>query len=562
MLHKEYADMSELPKSQYAVQLVGPDKPVLNKQKQVHKPGPHQITCRVEAVGLCFSDLKLLKQFSGHARKAEIISGIDPQILAEIPSYMPGDKLTVPGHEAVVRVAAVGQGVQTFKVGQRFLVQTDYRWLPTAESNASFGYNFEGALQEYVLMDERIITSPAGESMLIPVPEDLSASAVGLIEPWACVEDAYASKERRQIKAGGKMLIVADVEVEAVTLRNLFSKYGRPESITWAGESPEPELANFGLSSDVDVSQLPDAAYDDIIYFGSNAKKAASLFPKVGAKGLFNIVQCGGRFGEDVTTQVGRVHYGGIRITGTTGSNPAESMQHIPISGEIRKGDRVNVVGAAGPMGLMHVIRNICQGVESVSIFAGDVDDQRLAVLANIAGPVAEEHGVPCRIYNPTKDSVEQTFSYVALMAPVPQLVTAAVATGAEGAIINIFAGIPATVTARINLDAYIEKRLYFIGTSGSVLEDMRTVLAKVVSRRLDTNVSVAAVSGLDGACDGIRAVENRQIAGKIVVYPSCKGLGLTPLDKLTETMPEAAAELADGLWTKNAEEKLLDKYK
>lgn len=83
--------MTDLPERQYAVQLVGPDQLVLNRSKKVFRPGRHQILCRVEAVGLCFSDLKLLKQFSSHVRKSEIVSGIDLQVLGEIPSYVPGE---------------------------------------------------------------------------------------------------------------------------------------------------------------------------------------------------------------------------------------------------------------------------------------------------------------------------------------------------------------------------------------------------------------------------------------------------------------------------------------
>ena len=439
--------MSDLPKTEYAVQLVGPDKPVLNKEKEIVEPGAHQVVCRVEAVGLCFSDLKLLKQFSSHARKTAITGGIAPAILEEIPSYKPDDLPTVPGHEAVVRVAAVGPGIDKIKAGDRFLVQTDYRWLPTADSNASFGYNFEGALQEYVLMDERVITSPQGESMLIPVPEELSASAVALIEPWACVENAYACIERTAIKAGGKMLVVADVEVSDETLISLFDKYGKPTDVTWIGKSPHLEIADVGLNTGGDISQLPDAGFDDVIYFGSDAAKAEALFPKVAAKGLFNIVQCGGKFGKNVVTQVGRVHYGGIRLIGTTGSDPAEAMEYIPTTGELRKDDKVQVVGAAGPMGLMHVVRDLCQGVEGVSVYAGDLDDDRLAVLGKIVEPVAQKNGVTCRIYNPTKDNLDDEFDYIALMAPVPQLVAGAVKAGADSAIINIFAGIPATVS-------------------------------------------------------------------------------------------------------------------
>jgi hypothetical protein len=72
-------------------------------------------------------------------------------------------------------------------------VQTDYRWLRTPGGERGFGYDLEGALQEYVLLDERIITSPEGESMLIPVPEKFSASAIALVEPWARVEDSCAT---------------------------------------------------------------------------------------------------------------------------------------------------------------------------------------------------------------------------------------------------------------------------------------------------------------------------------------------------------------------------------
>ena len=553
--------MADLPETQYAVQLVGPDELVLNKSKEVFRPGRHQILCRVEAVGLCFSDLKLLKQFSSHVRKSEIVAGIGSEVLKEIPSYVPGEAATVPGHETVVRIEAIGPGVEKFKSGGRFLVQTDYRWLRTASSNGAFGYNFEGALQEYVLMDERVITSPEGDPMLLPVGDELSGSAVALVEPWACVENAYVSKERRTVKAGGQMLIVSDVAVSNDDIVSFLVKYGEPARIT---QKSVPLPAVWGLKVPVveasDISKLEDGVFDDVIYFGSNPDTVQALFGKVATCGLLNIVLCGGKFDRHVVTTVGRVHYGGIRIIGTTGSAPAESMEVIPETDEIRPGDKINVIGAGGPMGMMHVIRNICQGVEGVSVFASDVDDNRLATLTRIAAPLAKKNGVEYKAYNPTKEAAPAAFDYTALMAPIPDLVAASVRSAAERGLINIFAGIPATVTAGIDLDAYIEKRLYFIGTSGSTLDDMKRMLAKAAGR-LDTNVSVAAVCGLDGATKGIRAIENRSIAGKIIVYPACKGLDLVLLGELNEKMPEVAKCLNNGLWTRAAEQKLLQSF-
>ena len=554
--------MANLPQTQCAVQLVGPDELVLKTSKEVVRPGRCQILCRVEVVGLCFSDLKLLKQFSSHVRKGKIVSGIEQNILSQISSYVPGDAPTVPGHETVVRIAAVGPDVQNFKPGERYLVQTDYRWLRTNGSNAAFGYNFEGALQEYVLMDERIITSPEGDSMLIPVSQSLSASAIALVEPWACVEHAYASKERQSLKMDGRMLVVADVGPSEDAFRNLFNRYGRPSQITWLSQSTVPTELNIAINKAASIPELKDNGFDDIIYFGSNAETVESLFAKVAAQGLLNIVLCGGKFGRDVVTMVGRVHYAGIRIIGTAGTEPAESMENIPENGEIRPSDKINVIGAGGPMGIMHVIRNICQPVEGIGIFAGDVDQTRLDALTKIAAPLTRKNRVELSSYNPAKEEITEAFNYTILMAPIPDLVAASLRSAADRGIINIFAGIPATVTAKLDLDAYIRKQLYFIGTSGSVLADMKRVLAKVESGRLDTNICVAAVCGLDGAVEGIRAVENRLVPGKIVVYPSCKGLKLAPVDNLQAQIPKVGECLTEGLWTQKAEDTLLELYK
>ncbi len=549
----------QIPQTQSAVQLIGPDQLTLNTSKKVVPPGPYQILCRVEAVGLCFSDLKLLKQFSAHARKTRIISGIEKGILDEIPSYMPDDKPTVPGHEAVVRVWAVGDKVTGFKPGQRYLVQTDYRWLPTANSNGSFGYNFEGALQEYVLMDQRVITSPQGESMLIPASEKLSAAAIALVEPWACVEDAYAVRERRTLKAGGRMLIAADSPVKPAVLQKLFQQFGKPAGIIWVSSTAVPTGLEVPVKRVERVDDLNDAVFDDILYFGSDPAVVESLFAKLAARGLMNIVLCGGRLGRGVVTYVGRVHYGGIRIIGTMGSDPAESMKTIPATGEIRPGDQINVIGAGGPMGVMHVVRNVCQGIPDVTVYAGDLDDRRLALLDKITQPLADKNKVGYHSYHPAKNAPAEEMDYIVLMAPVPKLVVEAVKSAGKGGIINIFAGIAATVTCEIDLQRYIEKQQYFIGTSGSILEDMKTVLQKVESGSLDTNISVAAVSGLEGAVEGIRAVEKQLIPGKIIVYPACRGLGLTLLEELQTKKVSAAKGMKEGVWSLAAEGALLE---
>ncbi len=551
----------DIPKKERAVQLTGQKKVKFNPSKKVYQPKADQLLCKVEAVGLCFSDLKLLKQFSDHARKAPVVSGINPEALSEIPSYVPNDEATVPGHEAVVRIVAIGDGVEDFQVGQRFLVQADYRWLKTENSNGAFGYNFEGALQEYVLMDKRVITSPEGDSMLLPVSDDLSASSVALVEPWACVEDAYVSKERCKLMEGGKLLVAADEMIEENVLGHLFNKYDEPEDVTLVYKEGAPKELVDAKRAET-VKELPDGMFDDVIYFGSNAETAEILFDKVANKGLYNIVLCGNKFDRNLKAQVGRVHYGGIRVIGTAGSDPTESMEYIPGTDELRENDKISIVGAGGPMGLMHVVRSICSGIEGVSVYASDLDDSRLEMLRKVAVPFAEKNGVEFQTYNPQKTQVTGKFDYISLMAPVPALVTQSVVDSAERGIVNIFAGIPASVTAQVDMNEYIRKQVYFIGTSGSVLDDMKIVLSKVQSGQLDTDVSVAAICGLEDAPKGIKAVEERSIAGKILVYPDCTGLKLTELTELKDKLPGVAEKLQNGVWNKEAEKALLETYK
>src|SRR3954452_3293527 len=261
------------PKKQYAVQLVGPGQLKLNTSKDVVQPGPYQILAKVECVGLCFSDLKLLKQFDQHARKSGVVRGVDENALREMTNYVPGDKPTVPGHEVTCRIVAVGEKVKHHKVGERCLVQTDYRDLPTANSNAAFGYNFEGALQEYVLMDERVVFDKAGERFLIPVPEELSASAVALVEPWACVEDSYGNEERQTVKAGGKMLVVVEPGSSEGGINDI-TRSSKPGCLT------RVEVGK--------IAELPNEGFDDIVYFGANKATIDVLNDKLAPRGMMN----------------------------------------------------------------------------------------------------------------------------------------------------------------------------------------------------------------------------------------------------------------------------------
>lgn len=532
--------MSEIPTTQKAIQYVGADEFVV-ADKAVHMPGAHQVLLKIEACGICFSDTKLLHQFAAHPRKGEVASGLSAQVLESIPSYAPLDRPTVPGHEPVGRVVAVGEGVEHFAVGDRLLVQADWKHLPTASSNAAFGYNFEGGLQEYALVDERCVVTPRGEKFLLPVAEEPSAAAVGLIEPWATVEGSYAWPERQGLAPGGRVLVVVDegAAVEGV------------DALVAAAGSAEVVRADASLDG---VS----GRFDDIVYAGTSAGMIERLEPMLAVRGMFCLVLGGRTIERRVNVDVGRVHYDFIRYCGTIGTNVAEAYARVPKNGALRPGDRVAIIGAAGPMGLMHTVRDAVAGVADLSIDAADVNDDRLNHLQDQVDPVAGPHGVPVRYVNSTQTPLSGPYDHVTCLVPVPAVMASAVDLAGENSIVNAFAGIAAGTLVELDVQGMVERNVFILGTSGSELADMATVLGMIESGVLDTTIALDAITGMAGFADAITSVIERTSSGKIMVFPSLPDLGLTRLVDLPSVLPHVADQLVDGRWTPAAESALL----
>ncbi len=528
-------------KTQHAIQFTGVGEIVHNDSKPVDPVGPHQMMLQVEACGICFSDTKLLNAFDSHPRKAEVVSGIDPAALEEIPGYKPGAAATVPGHEPVGRIVEVGEKVTKFKEGDRVLVQADWKHLRTPKSNGAFGYNFEGALQEFVVIDERCVVSPDGEEFLIHVSDGPSAAAVGLIEPWATVEGSYAWQERNHVAEGGRLLVISDGG--NIGLEELIKDNAPGEIVT--------------VTSDA-IAAMEGQVFDDIIYYGADADVVEALAALLSTRAVLCVVLEGEELQRKVALDIGRVHYDFIRFCGTTGDNPADGYAWIPATGELREGDKVAIIGAAGPMGQMHTMRALTSDVADISVAGTDLSDERLHHLSRIVGPVAKERGIPLEIINTGSTELQGGYTHINCMVPVAELVAQAVDIAAEGAIINAFAGIPAGTLGDFDLQGIIERRIFMLGTSGSDVSDMRTVLDKIEKGIIDTHISLDAVTGMAGFSDAIDAVVNRTAGGKIMVYPMLHDLPLTRLVDMAEELPHVAAELKDGVWTKAAEEALL----
>ncbi len=121
-------------------------QPLVIEEVPVPEPGPGQIVVKVEASGVCHTDL--------HAAEG------DWPVKPKLP--------LIPGHEAVGYVAAVGSGVKNVKEGDRVGVP----WLHTAcghcehcldgwetlcTQQKNTGYSVDGGYAEYVLADPNYV---------------------------------------------------------------------------------------------------------------------------------------------------------------------------------------------------------------------------------------------------------------------------------------------------------------------------------------------------------------------------------------------------------------------
>ena len=151
--------------------------------------GPDELLIRHDAIGLCFSDIKVIKQGPNHPRIGRDMVK-EPVVL---------------GHEVSLTVVGVGENLRDeYKVGDRFIVQAE---INVKGFNMAYGYRLQGGLSGYNVIDQRILNGDDG-NYLIPVQPATGYAESALTEPWACVTAAYGLKYRTGLKAGGVAWIV------------------------------------------------------------------------------------------------------------------------------------------------------------------------------------------------------------------------------------------------------------------------------------------------------------------------------------------------------------------
>ena len=530
----------------------------------VPKPGPRQVLCRVDAVGLCFSDVKMILAGPNH-----------PRILGRDLKNQP----TRGGHELSLTVAAVGPGEEAdYRVGDRFILQAD---VYHEGRGMAVGYVIPGGMAEYWLCPEEVLHGDEG-SYLIPIAKDgMNLAEAALVEPWSCIEASYRIRARTGPRAGGRVRVVNaaggtnrpeglphDCEVVVI---DAGDPAAAAESIRAALEATRGASRGDGLDIFGDIGSLP--GFDDLIVTGAGEHSRDLVEAALEAlrRGGILCLLGPGELPHEVTIDVGRVHYQDL---GIVAGDTVDGAYNANVREELKAGGTCFMTGAGGPMGQMHVQRAVEHEAPPAIVVVSDLSQERLDYTRERLGPVARERGVELVFLNPkdfaSPDEFERDlmshagpdgFDDINISAPAAFLVGAAVRQAGPGCVVNIFAGVPVGTKTGLDLDPVARKHVRMVGSSGSRVNDMKAVVAKVESSALNTSRSLAAIGGLAQLLEGLKALKENRFPGKTVIYPGVPDLPLTLVSETPATMPAVGGKLSEGgIWTKAAEEAFLER--
>ena len=533
----------------------------------VPEPGTDQLLVRVDSVGMCFSDVKLITQGGSHPK-------LYNRDLTQLPTRL--------GHEVTVTIIKVGEQLKDrYYPGQRVAVQPD---IYQDGKSTAYGYTVPGGLIQYHLIGPEVLDTDAG-ACLLPLEGDMGYAEASLLEPWGCVVAAYTQRRRLEPKTNGIMWIVGQ---PGDSREYTFSKgLQAPDTIvlTDVGNSVK-KLVEQTSATILTRDALDSSAYgalvdeltagrgfDDIVMLDPRSATAVhEIAQYIARRGTMNLV---GQQPLDglVQADVGRLHYDYIAFIGNQGPDIAESYGEARNRCELQKNGAAVFIGAGGPMGQMHVQRAIELPDGPNLVIATEVNENRLQAVQERFAPLAAKHDVELLVYNPTTaeqsiyEFVMQATDHigaddVVVSVPVANVMAEAATLLNPDGMLVFFAGVPNGTLAPLDLSPVYLHNAQFTGTSGLTIEDQAQVMHKAIDGSLSPARSVAAIGGMNAAQEGIEAMMDGRYPGKIVIFPQIPDLPLLGLDDLPESLPDVAAALdEDGMWTNEAEAVLIDAY-
>jgi len=424
----------------------------------VPQPAPNEILVRIDAVGICFSDLKILRLGEAH-----------PKIARDLRTHP-----AVMGHEICCTVVQVGDALQgRFHVGERYIVQADVYVNGRVQA---VGYALDGGYSQYTVFGEPVLNGDAG-CYLLRCPDHLSDAEAALVEPWACVVASYRIQPRPTPLPNGRWLVILP-HAPMVRYRcggvETFRPHPPCPPLPQAGEgertgalpcAPTPLSHPVGEGSGVradasplshpvgeglgvratqgiallltefranpladafeqaahalgmavqhilttaellydpaQVRALRDAyapdGFTDILIFGEPTPEVLEAAQDALCYGGALSFTCHHKM-PPVPVDVGRLHYDRLLVMGTSSWDITDAYRHTRDTA-LRKGDRLLLFGAGGAMGQMQLFYALTRPEPPAQVVVVDRHPERLEPLREMGVPLAQQAGIDLQFY-------------------------------------------------------------------------------------------------------------------------------------------------------------------
>jgi threonine dehydrogenase-like Zn-dependent dehydrogenase len=339
----------------------------------VPRPGPRQMLARVDAAGICTSNIKLVEQGPKHS----MLYGWD---ITRHPLIL--------GDEGSVTLVEVGDELRDrYHPGERYVIQPavdhtpiNYRERYRNEGKGvvkvAVGYTLAGHLAEYILVTEEILAADC----LISLPNaELPFAHVAMSEPLSCAisgqdHHLHLTQENplaprgvlKGLKPGGVTLIIGSgamgrmhvdlalsyrpraivttdlIDERLDRVRQLFG--ARAEELGVDLHAVNPSGADVqGLLNDL----TDHRGADDVIVAVGSAKAIEMAQGYTARGGVLNLFG-GLKKGEDVIgLDTSMVHYKEVNVTGSSGGSPWDVVRTLELmeSGEVNAGAHITRIG-------------------------------------------------------------------------------------------------------------------------------------------------------------------------------------------------------------------------
>ncbi len=352
--------------------------------------GPGELLVRHDACGLCFSDIKVITLGEQHPR---------------IYRDMRANPITL-GHEIAMTVVGVGENLrEQYHVGDRFTIQAD---VFVDGVGYAYGYEIQGGLSLYNVIDQRVLAGDGG-NYLLPVQPSTGYVESALTEPWACVTAAYGLTYRTMLKPGGTAWIVGGGESsDDYTISAGLDECCHPARLLLSNvpaafdATLRQQAAALGMEVfDVDdLAHPPVTPIDDIVLLHPDPDLIERVSPHLADFGVVALLGTE-PLSRKVNVDIGRVHYNRWVYVGTQSHDVARAYADVPVRSSLQPGGRALFVGAGGPMGRMHVQRAIEVAGAPAVMVCSDVSDLRLNDLRDSYAAEAAAKGIEFICLNP-----------------------------------------------------------------------------------------------------------------------------------------------------------------